>query len=140
MKNRAKCKLCQSILESTHPNDYISCKCGHISINGGDERYECFALNFDNFLRVDDEGNEIVVKVKENDQTSTNLNARLSKKELLNVLDEMHQKIEALPMEAALSSVTNADLASLMMLLSAIFRADCSDIASAFRSDCIDES
>jgi hypothetical protein len=125
MRNRAKCKLCNSVLESIHVNDYVTCKCGEISIGGGDQRLECFAVNFDNFLRVDDEGNEIIVTVEDSKKEEAKSNSKMNKKELLNILDEMRQKIEDLPIEAALSSVTNADLASLMMLLSAIFRADC---------------
>ena len=33
--NRAKCKLCGDIIQSTHRNDFKSCKCGEISVDGG---------------------------------------------------------------------------------------------------------
>lgn len=64
MRNRAKCKLCGDILESFHEFDYQTCKCNEISISGGLIRYECAAKDFSNFLRVDDEGNEIVPTIK----------------------------------------------------------------------------
>jgi hypothetical protein len=65
MRNRAKCKLCSSIIESMKLDDYVSCKCGAITINGGTYAYECRANHWENFIRVDDEGNEIIVKVEE---------------------------------------------------------------------------
>ena len=61
MKNRAKCKLCNSIIESFHPTDHVICKCGEIELNGGDGMY-AKANDFKNFVRVDDRGNEIVVR------------------------------------------------------------------------------
>ena len=61
MKNRAKCKLCNSIVESFHPTDHVICKCGEIELNGGDAMY-AKANDFRNFVRVDDLGNEITVR------------------------------------------------------------------------------
>ena len=63
MRNRAKCKLCQSTIESFHPTDLVLCKCGEISVDAG-EGLKCAAKSWENFLRVDDEGNEIIVKVE----------------------------------------------------------------------------
>ena len=60
MKNRAKCTLCNSIIESFHPTDHVICKCGEIELNGGDAMY-AKANDFKNFVRVDDRGNEVVV-------------------------------------------------------------------------------
>ncbi len=54
MKNRAKCKKCHSVLESFHEFDYITCKCGEIAISGGNQKLECYANDWSNFLRVDD--------------------------------------------------------------------------------------
>ena len=64
MKNRAKCKLCGSIIESCHPMDYVVCKCGEIELNGGDAMLSR-ANDYTNFVRVDDLGNEIAVKFTE---------------------------------------------------------------------------
>lgn len=34
-RNRAKCKLCGDILESTYTHDSVTCKCGNLSVDGG---------------------------------------------------------------------------------------------------------
>jgi len=47
-----------------------------------------------------------------------------TKKELIDMLDEMNANIERLPPYALQSSVSNLDLSALLILLSAIFRAD----------------
>lgn len=125
MRNRAKCKLCQSIIESFHLNDFVSCKCGEIFVNGGTDDYKCGAGEWSNFLRVDDEGNEIVVKVT--DEVKPLYNEKPNKKELIKLLDEMIKNIESLPPQAMHTSVTQFDLASALLLVSAIFRADCNE-------------
>ncbi len=33
--NKAKCKKCGDIIESKHVHDYVKCKCGAISVDGG---------------------------------------------------------------------------------------------------------
>ncbi len=113
MKNRAKCKLCESIIESNHERDYVSCRCGEISVDGG-ELMRCAARNFNNFIRVDDEGNEIVVQVTDF--------AKPTYAEMLKMLEEMIQNIERLPNNAMISPVTHYDLASALLLILSIFR------------------
>jgi len=65
MRNRAKCKLCNDIIESVHHHDYISCKCGEIAVDGGQHYCRCSAKSWENFIRIDDEGNEIIPKIVE---------------------------------------------------------------------------
>ena len=64
MRNRAKCKLCGDIIESFHPTDVVECKCGEIAVDRG-LGLGCAARDWKNFVRVDDEGNEIVVRITE---------------------------------------------------------------------------
>jgi len=33
--NKARCTVCGDIIESKHRHDYVSCKCGAISVDGG---------------------------------------------------------------------------------------------------------
>lgn len=33
--NKIKCKLCGDIIESKHRHDFVTCKCGKISVDGG---------------------------------------------------------------------------------------------------------
>ena len=37
IKNVAQCAKCLDIIESKHTHDFVSCKCGRISIDGGHE-------------------------------------------------------------------------------------------------------
>lgn len=126
MKNRAKCKLCSSIIESLHNTDYVTCKCGHISVYGGPSLMQCGAENWDNFLRVDDNGNEIVVKVKDNREElyrlSEPINERPTKQDLINVLDDMIAKIDTLPQHTMTAPINHYDYSALLMLLSSIFK------------------
>jgi len=122
MKNRAKCKLCLSIIESFHPGDYVACKCGEISVSGGLNML-CAAKDWQNFLRVDDLGNEIVVKVDSDVKPLYNEHVKPSKEELLKMLDDMIERLESLPPNAMIAPVTHYDLASSLILLSSIFRA-----------------
>lgn len=135
MKNRAKCKLCNTIIESFHSTDYVICKCDEIAVDGGDALL-CYAKDFSNFLRVDDEGNEIIVKEKvpETTKSSTELSGRQGpylvneqkpptpRDELIKELEGMIQTIENLPERALYQPVTQCELASVLMLLSAILR------------------
>ncbi len=52
---------------------------------------------------------------------------RLSRKEHMEILDEMIKNIENLPSHAMSNPVTHYDLLSLMLLLQSVFRSDCND-------------
>ena len=121
MKNRAKCKLCNTIIESFHSTDYAMCKCGEISVDGG-EAQRCYANDFANFLRVDDQGNEIVVTVIETATEAELLTKKPNKKELLDMLDEMVKNIENLPQNALTLPITHYDLWSALALISQILK------------------
>src|SRR5260221_11915794 len=124
MRNRAKCKLCGDIIESFHSTDLVNCKCGQIYVDGGTAMF-CGDSDWNNFLRVDDQGNEIVVKVQEKEPTKEmEYIHKPTKKEMLDMLDEMIKNIENLPQHAMLLPITHADHCSLLILLSAILRAE----------------
>lgn len=122
MKNRAKCKLCSSIIESFHSSDLMTCKCGEISVFGGDSLY-CSAENWSNFLRVDDQGNEIIVHFHEGSEAATPT-SKPSRKELIAMLDEMAKNIERLPETAMTTPINHYDYLSLILLLSTLFKSD----------------
>jgi len=126
MRNRAKCKLCKSIVESLHMNDYVDCKCGEISVNGGDFTFGCSAKDWNNFLRIDDDDKEIPVTVMKPEEIGTEI-AEVSsepptKDELLSMLDEMIASIDKLPDNAKYSSVNQYDLYTALLLISAIMK------------------
>ena len=35
VRNRAKCKKCEKVIESLHRHDFKTCKCGAIFVDGG---------------------------------------------------------------------------------------------------------
>ena len=124
MRNRAKCKLCASIIESFHTYDYVSCKCGEISISGGNDKLECSALHWENFLRVDENGNEIAVKVADSVQTPESNNQEvpiMTLDEKIDMLKAMTMNLENLPKNAMLQSVTHYELYTYMIINVSIF-------------------
>lgn len=120
MKNRAKCKLCDSVIESFIENDYVTCKCGEIAISGGAYRLDVYAKDFGNFLRIDDADNIIIPVVKEKIETKKNL----KREELLETLDHMVKTYEQLPSSALSAPLTHYDALSILTLISALLRCD----------------
>lgn len=121
MKNRAKCKKCNSIIESFHSTDYVDCKCGAISVCGGDAML-CAYRDINDFIRVDDQDNEVIVK-EVNNYPEEQV-AKPNKQELIKLLDDMVKNIENLPKAAMATNVNHYDLLSLLLLLSSLFKAE----------------
>lgn len=125
MRNRAKCKKCNSVIESYHATDMVFCKCGEIYVDGGDA-LQCGAGDFSNFIRVDDKGNEIVVKVMEKDSEKKDVNPLYSKKpdrnELIKMFEEITNSYDRLPQGAMEAACTNYDLHSCMFLILQILK------------------
>lgn len=125
----AKCRLCNTIIKSIE-NDYITCKCGEISLDMTTNKLKLIAREWENFLKVDENGNEIVVKVEESVSSAKPLpegNSRPSKEELLGMLNMMIKNLEELPPQGLSTYVTNYDLLSVLLLFAAVFRADCKE-------------
>lgn len=146
---RAKCRKCNNIIESKHRHDYVTCSCGAISVDGGKDYFRARFDDEANFICVDDEGNEIIPKKKEvaeptpdeltrqkaqeqweneknhviHDLPAPPESPKPTKHEMLAILDEMIERIENLPQEARYAPVTHADQVSLMLLVTALFRA-----------------
>jgi len=138
MNNRAKCKLCGSIIESFIAGDYVECKCGEIALDDG-QAMRCFAKNFTNFLRVDDHGNEIVIQFKgehvsptvdqDNELVKKNAADNIdyhppTKKEKLDMLRTMITNIEKLPPGGMSTFVNHYDLWSALALVLSILDDD----------------
>lgn len=128
MKNRAKCKLCLDIIESTE-NKMFSCSCGQISIGGGAEKFRCQAIDWNNFIRISDDGCEIPVKFEDtNNQedskhTKNNVeNQRMTRSELMNHLADHIRHSESLPPHVRQSFCTYLDLEAITSLLYAILK------------------
>lgn len=97
------------------------CSCGEIFVDGGDS-LKCGCRDWNNFMRVDDEGKEFPVKVIEdssNFQKDTNTRARI-----LLELEVLLENIQSLPPQAMTTPINHYDFASLLMVLVAIFKED----------------
>lgn len=126
MRNRAKCKLCGDIIESFHRNDYVSCSCQEISIDGGQHLFRCAAKSFENFLRVDDVGNERAIKFEEKSEEEylSEPIRKPTKAEMIEMLEEMIANIEKLPANAMSAPITHYDWVSSLLLIASILKAD----------------
>ena len=137
MRNRAKCRKCKEIIESFALEDIIGCSCGTIAICGGNVKFQCWSDSWVDFIRIDEDGNEITVKVLNTEEAGKQVTSDVKqlyieekplpkpdKKELLNELDLMIKNIEGLPQNALYAPVTHYDLVSALILVSALLRAD----------------
>lgn len=130
MRNRAKCKKCGDIIESKSQNDMVSCSCGEISIDGGSEHFRCLAIDWSNFLRVADDGSEIEVKIadKEDKQEKERIDDdikedRISRSQLIKILEDHIRHSEGLPSYVKTSFVTYMDLDAVVSLIIGIIKA-----------------
>jgi len=127
MRNRAKCKLCNTIIESFHQHDYVKCKCDEIAVDGGPDGCRVMAKNWDNFLRVDDSGKEYPIKVKEKEEVPVKEEQfedtyKPSLQDLLSMLEDHIASIERLPPIAMTTPITHYDWASSLILVSTVLR------------------
>ena len=112
MKNKAKCKLCGDIIESDNDKEWKQCTCGTLRLIGVRATFE----KIEDICFIDDDGKEVDPTYK--------TQPKPTRTELLDMLDEMNARIEALPPNAAVSAITHYDFSALILLLSSIFRAD----------------
>jgi hypothetical protein len=135
-RNRAKCRLCNQVIESFTMSDLVECSCGEIAIEGGTYRLNTWFKNAENFLRIDDDGNEIPIKFVEKknenqllddwmkDKTSPDLK-NLEKAEILEMsLKEMIKNYNSLPTEVLSKPITGYDFLSLLIWLGSVFDVD----------------
>lgn len=127
MRNRAKCKLCNSIIESFHRHDYVTCTCGEISVDGGRDYFRASAKEWTNFIRIDDFDKEIPVKVAEDtpEKVADEIKQKpQTKKEVLDLLESTIKSLNELPSQAMTSPINHYDYVSLLYLLSALFKSE----------------
>lgn len=123
MKNRAKCRLCGDVLESLFADDLISCSCDEISISGGSLKLNCYAKNFANFIRIEDDGKEIDVKLvdkpKEGEEVPVEetKEIQLSHEQKVELVNNMLKYYEDLPNHALFSPVTQSDMRAVFLLI-----------------------
>lgn len=46
IRNAARCKICDDVIESKSTHDFVTCSCGNVSVDGGHEYlHRCFQLD-----------------------------------------------------------------------------------------------
>lgn len=119
MRNRAKCKACNHILESFAHDDFVSCECGNLTIWGGGYKFNVLAKDYNLMLRVDDEDCEHPVKYVEVNKADTEQEEAKERPKPLTqeeLIEEFKKLIEAFEKDAD-HVCTYADLASITILL-----------------------
>lgn len=120
MRNRAKCKLCQEVIESVHIYDRVICSCKEICINGGTQEFYSSARNFCNFLRVDDNDNELEVQFDDLDPDSSEIYPDKKENEASSILKHVDHLIAELEQQnPSLMSIpmNQYDCLSILLLL-----------------------
>lgn len=122
MRNRAKCKLCNSIVESFHATDNVECKCGEIAVYAG-QALKCAARDFNNFIRIDDDDEEIMVQyLKQQAEIVEETAKEPTKEELLEIFGNYIKSIENLPPQAMQSYVSHYDLWTALAMVYSILK------------------
>ncbi len=49
-RNALQCKICKDIIESKYTHDFVTCKCGKCSIDGGKDYVRYGSENLDNII------------------------------------------------------------------------------------------
>lgn len=123
MRNRAKCRLCNQVIESTHRHDMIYCSCGEIAIDGGPEYQRCVAKDWKNFIHVDDEGNERIESISHDPpELEPTQPRRVTREELIMELQAMIDNIEKLPPHVMSLPISHYDFVSSLILISSLFK------------------
>lgn len=52
--NKAKCLICNEVIESKHVHDYQTCKCGNLSVDGGLHYLKRAAKDFSKYEDLSD--------------------------------------------------------------------------------------
>ena len=64
VKNSAQCVLCGDIVTSTHVHHFVTCKCGEISVDGGNQYIRRTAKNLSNIRELNETRNYTLEEIK----------------------------------------------------------------------------
>ena len=120
MRNRAKCLKCQEIIEIIDNQGYVECKCKEIGV--GPDLY-CAARNWENFMRVQENDEEIKVKYDDkNHKNNENDPEPFTREEIVDMLKKKAEYFAKVPPQIP---VTHYDISELMLLLASVLLVDC---------------
>ena len=52
--SRGRCKKCNEVIESKHTYDFVTCKCGNFSLDGGEDYQRVLFEEEDSFELLDE--------------------------------------------------------------------------------------
>lgn len=55
-RSRAKCLVCGDVIESKHRHDFVTCSCGNLSLDGGNDYMRILFTKKDKHAIVNDDG------------------------------------------------------------------------------------
>lgn len=136
MTDKAKCKLCSTIIEISEDIQGIKiCSCGEIGLGKALGKLTLIANDFKNIIRIDDDGKEYETRISERrankesspeipDSSNAEKDAKGSdmgdtdisplkpdRESIIEILEAMIQTIEGMPQHARLAPITHADYA-----------------------------
>lgn len=86
----------------------------------------CYAKSFKNFIRIDDDGNEVIPTIIEGDAPEADPNHHIkeppNRDELLAGLNEYIKSFDNLPSHALMTPITQNEMKACMMIIYAILR------------------
>ncbi len=65
LRNSAQCRKCGDSIESIHVHDFVTCKCGAISVDGGKHYFKRSAIDLGDLIDtsiVDDEEHSTIAR------------------------------------------------------------------------------
>jgi len=107
-------------------DDFVECPCKEICVHGGNKNY-CGAKDWGNFVRIDDEGNEVEIKVQDKKEPLTSNEKIEEKKPLISLEDKldalklMIEDYESLPSHGQYQTVSVADHLSMLLIVESLF-------------------
>ena len=60
--NRIRCNKCNDLLHSKHVHDFVTCSCGAVSVDGGDDYQKLCYKDREDIIIVADDGTEKPMK------------------------------------------------------------------------------
>lgn len=117
MRHRAKCRLCSTVIE-VNAGENIQCACGEIHIDRTNSKTMYGAVDYENMIAIDEDGDEHPINVVERMDRQAEPDNRSDTPQF--ALDQLIERIEGLPQHAMQSFITHYDYLSLLYLLKAL--------------------
>jgi hypothetical protein len=92
-RNRAKCALCEDVIESKSRHDFVSCSCGAIFVDGGRD-YCRMGGNMENIILLNNDGTETSLLEVNQTERADELFSKLDEEELIDTNPTVEQRLD----------------------------------------------